>query len=447
MINSTGDWTTQPKAEQLLKQTLEDAYASCPDAKLFTDRLLEDVAIRMRDIVDHIKFGEPTKTVDLMISGWTSDDEIVFRNTTGFFPAFVLGKRNEVHFRVENIEDFARANHLQLKIEGKPGSPLRKALAFKGTDADFWVIERHGTDYFEIDEIPDTQIRLARVHLQSFRSRRREFDQVQQGFDHTDRLVDKAVEDIGAHWACSLFLQAEREYWMQRNRAGRLQKERQDKLGIGWANQDHHTFDSSRQHFHRTVRILEKLGFECRELFYAGAGAGWGSQILEQPVLNAVIFADIDLAPEELDIDFAHNDNLEPLYPMRRAGLWCAMHGESMLEAGLNHLECMYDSARLNEQFAAANIEMMAPFSDFPHLYQALTVGEWWPVDPAKIDQLEKEGHIDPEAAEDFRLHGAIGSHFENLERNDGFKGFNQPGIDDVLKIIDPRQQLQSTTA
>lgn len=231
---------------------------------------------------------------------------------------------------------------------------------------------------------------------------------------------------------------------MMRNAAGRLQKKRQDELGIGWANQDHHTFDSSREYFFRTIRIFEKLGFECRELFYAGAGAGWGSQILEQPVLNAVIFADIDLSPEELDTDFAHDKDIKPLYPLKRAGLWCAMHGESMFEAGLNHLECMYDSNKLNEQFAVQNVPMMEPFSDFPHLYQALTVGEWWPVRPDRIDRLEKQGHISREAAEDFRLNGAIGSHFENLERNDGFKGFNQPGIDDVLRIIDPRRQLQT---
>jgi hypothetical protein len=49
---------------------------------------------------------------------------------------------------------------------------------------------------------------------------------------------------------------------------------------------------------------------------------------------------------------------------------------------------------------------------------------------------------VTAEQAEDFRLNGAIGSHLENLERNEGFKGFNQPGIDGVLRIIDPRKNL-----
>ena len=112
------------------------------------------------------------------------------------------------------------------------------------------------------------------------------------------------------------------------------------------------------------------------------------------------------------------------------------------MEAGINHLECMYDHVRMQAGLEAAGVSFMPPFSDFPHLYQALTQGEWWPVDPARVDALARAGHIAPEQAEDFRLHGAIGSHLENLERNDGFKGFNQPGIDGVLRIIDPRQNL-----
>jgi hypothetical protein len=249
------------------------------------------------------------------------------------------------------------------------------------------------------------------------------------------------VNDLGKDWACWLWLRAEREFWERRCRAGRVQKARQDAHGIGWANQDHHTYDSSREWFHRTVQVLEALGFECRELFYAGHQAGWGSQILEQPALGSVIFADIDLAPEELGIDFAHMP-LAALPQLKRAGLWCALHGESLFEAGINHLECMYDHTRCHDQLAHQGVHFMAPFSAFPHLWQELSEGEWWPVDPRRVDALEARGLITAAQAEDFRLNGAIGSHLENLERNEGFKGFNQPGIDGVLRILDPRKNL-----
>ena len=442
--NTTGNWKIEEQAELFLSQIMKKAYEECPNAQNFANLIHNEIAIRLRDILDHITFSTQELIPDLEAHGWVAKGNSgIYRNESGIFPAFVYetGTR-KVAFKVEFVDDFLKANNFQRAVLGQAGSQLRMAEIFKGEETSFWAVERHGTISFSVEEQSEEKIKQAQLYQNIFRTRQRLFDDVSAGLEHTETLVQAAVEALGADWACDLFLRAEREYWMSRNQAGRVQKERQDKFGLGWANQDHHTFDSSRQYFYQTIRILEKLGFECRELFYAGAGAGWGSQILEQPALQSVIFADIDLAPEELDIDFAHDKNIKPLYPYRRAGLWCAMHGESILEAGLNHLECMYDAKRFNEIFAELNIEMMQPFSDFPHLYQALTVGEWWPVDPKRIDMLEAEGHISKEAAEDFRKNGAIGSHFENLERNNGFKGFNQPGIDDVLRVIDPRKQL-----
>ena len=37
---------------------------------------------------------------------------------------------------------------------------------------------------------------------------------------------------------------------------------------------------------------------------------------------------------------------------------------------------------------------------------------------------------------------GAIGSHLEILERNDGYKGFNQTGISQIIRRTDPRTQV-----
>ena len=39
---------------------------------------------------------------------------------------------------------------------------------------------------------------------------------------------------------------------------------------------------------------------------------------------------------------------------------------------------------------------------------------------------------------------GAIGSHLENLERNEGFKGFNQTGVSEIIAATDPRKQLST---
>jgi hypothetical protein len=187
--------------------------------------------------------------------------------------------------------------------------------------------------------------------------------------------------------------------------------------------------------------VLERLGFQLRERFYAGREAGWGAQVLFQPRAGVVVFADVDLSPDEVMADFAH----EPL-PERdnlgTVGLWCALHGEAFLQAGLHHLACRSDFTALRDQLdRASGIAQMPPFTDFPHLKQAFTTGERWAVDPARIDALERGGRISADQALAFRAEGAIGSHLESIERNAGFQGFNQTGISEIIAATDPRAQ------
>jgi len=66
-----------------------------------------------------------------------------------------------------------------------------------------------------------------------------------------------------------------------------------------------------------------------------------------------------------------------------------------------------------------------------------------WPVRPQRIEKLLKEKRITQEQADHFRQHGALGSHLENLERNQGFKGFNQTGVSEIISRTDPRAQMQ----
>ena len=68
-------------------------------------------------------------------------------------------------------------------------------------------------------------------------------------------------------------------------------------------------------------------------------------------------------------------------------------------------------------------------------------------VRPEHIDRLLRKGQITPQQAAEFRRNGAIGSHLENLERNDGFKGFNQTGVSEIIAATDPRRQLKAAVA
>lgn len=276
--------------------------------------------------------------------------------------------------------------------------------------------------------------------LELWQGRRRRFDDDAEGFNETEKTLSRVIELAGSRdLACHLVFQAEREYWQSRNRAAQVQKARQDRLGLGWANHDHHTFRCSRRFFPRVMGLFKSLGFFLRERFHAGEQAGWGAQILEHPTTGVVIFADLDLAPEEASADFAHTP-LPDLPRPNTVGLWVGLHGESILEAGMHHLEAQFDFDALRDALKSEeNIDVMKPFSDFPFLRQAFTAGERWPVAKLRADRLLELGWIDAARHSKFLAEGSIGSHLENLQRRDGYKGFNQQSVSAILAATDPR--------
>jgi hypothetical protein len=252
------------------------------------------------------------------------------------------------------------------------------------------------------------------------------------------RRAEQMVALVGADLAASYAMEVERAFWQRRNAAAALQHARQDRLGMGWGNNDHHTFRCSRQGFRGLIDVLRALGFSRRERFYAGDEAGWGAQVLEQSGAGIVVFADVDLTPSEVAVDFAAAA-LPPAPSLGTVGLWCALHGESLLAAGMHHLEGQFDFDRLRTDLAGLGVGHMAPFSDLPHLRQAFTEPERWPVDPAVLADLVVSGSITAEQARRFATDGAAGSHLENLARRGGFKGFNQTNVSMTMRATDPR--------
>src|SRR5438477_11931668 len=191
--------------------------------------------------------------------------------------------------------------------------------------------------------------------------RKREFADELDGFAHVNQLLDDAIVELGADLTCDLFFTAEREYWQRRNRAAQIQYARQQKLGLGWANHDHHTYRSSRHNFERLIGTWDKLGFVCRERFYAGREAGWGAQVMEHPITGIVTFNDVDLSPDELSSDLTHG-TLAEHEKLGTVGLWVALHGESLLQAGMHHLEAQFDFDLVRAQLQADHIRSMKPF-------------------------------------------------------------------------------------
>jgi hypothetical protein len=161
---------------------------------------------------------------------------------------------------------------------------------------------------------------------------------------------------------------------------------------------------------------------------------------MEQPACRVMVFADVDLSPEEVAGDFAHRP-LESRDALGTVGLWCRLHGEAALQAGMHHLESQFDFDAARKQLAELGVTTMAPFTDFPFLKQAFTQAEMWPVEPRRLAAAREAGYITEKQAEQFARRGALGSHMEILERNEGYKGFNQTGISQIIKRTDPRGQ------
>jgi hypothetical protein len=259
-------------------------------------------------------------------------------------------------------------------------------------------------------------------------------------------VAARAVELAGADLAASYFLEIERAYWQRYNTAGAVQHARQDRLGLGWGNNDHHTFRSSRAAFAALVEFLSTLGFSLRERFYAGSEAGWGAQVIEHHGCGGVIFADVDLSEAEVDIDFAHTELIEK-QQYGTVGMWCALHGESLLGAGMHHLEGQFSFDDLGASLAALGQPSMKPFSDFAHLKQAFTEAELWAVPADRLDRLVAAGQLTRGRAEEILHSGAAGSHLENLSRRGGFKGFNQHNVSTTMLATHPRDYRPEVSA
>ena len=201
-------WERQPGAAAALSAWLADACMRSPALSALHGRLLEAAGVRLRDIIDHIDTSDTAELERFSAAGWSVMADGVWKNMSGLFPAVVARGPDTVWLRVEAVEDFLATNDINATIEGDRHGPFRRAII--ADDAvRVGVLERNGHPGYELPAVSPTAIRSARLHLQAFKARRRQFDTVEQGLIHTEGLVDAAVADIGPNWACDLWLKAE----------------------------------------------------------------------------------------------------------------------------------------------------------------------------------------------------------------------------------------------
>jgi len=441
-------WPRCPEADAFMEKNISAFLTRHAFARRLSERMKTETSTLFSVWVDHILL--PARQVspeELKRLGFWEDTTAkrpagmkIYYHPYADLPRLLVGARIKeagCAIMVDDLWRFQMTHGLSADSAGAPYSSYRFIRLTEGS-AELYVVERRGSLNF----VPDTRPRAENYVrcFEAWAARPRLFQSDDQGMKETLRLARHIAKTVGTGAAATLFLEGERIYWQSRNQAAQIQKARQDSLGLGWANHDHHTFRSSRRHFPMLINTLLAFGFKKRERYYAGKEAGWGAQIMEQPEAGLIIFADVDLAPEDVAVDFS-KVALPDLPKPGTVGLWCALHGESILQAGMHHLEAKFDFDQLKRDLSDKQIETMKPFSDFSFLRQAFTKAEMWPVPEARLAQLRDKGAVSPEAYEQIKTKGAVGSHMENLQRREGFKGFNQRGVSDIISAVNPELQ------
>jgi hypothetical protein len=451
------EWLRHPKAEAFVRERLDQFTASMSPVQALQAKMKKQADIRLADWLDHLVLANGDAVQGQLTDlGFEPEDvsaepgDTICHHPGGVFPWLVLREGTDIPsgeivaaaISVDEIGAFLMAHRVVAPIEGTPLSPYRRASVWKTNGREFLAVERRAHRGFVPVEMELDYLQAYLRAYERWSTRPRLFASTKDGMEQTLALARSQVNDLGTDTAAWAFVRAEQACWQQRNRAGQVQTNRQDRLGLGWANRDHCAFRSSREAFELLIQILETFGFQPRERFYAGAEAGWGAQVMEQPACRFAIFADVDLAPDEVDGDFAH----QPLTPRRElgtVGLWCALHGESMLDAGSHHFAYRLDFGAATDGLDEWGIKMMHPFSDFSYLKQAFTRGERWQVPTERLEQLTTSGQIDDQQRARFASEGAVSSHLENIQRDEGFKGFNQQTVSDIIRRTDPRASLE----
>ncbi len=440
-------WQRWPKVENFFRRWIRTFEKQSPPVRDFSGKLVRVSSTRLLDWTDHLILPWSAKTRSLLkelgFSRRRDTPTTVYEHPGVSLPDVLLAGRGAdvrqgLTIRVENLSRFLQINQMAGQIDGAPLSPLRRCRLFTEGGISLLAVERRGARAYKITAPLRGQRDRYIAAVETWRRLPRSLDDEDLAFGSVAQAARRLASQLGPDLAAHVVCRSERDYWLSRNAAGRIQKMRQDQLGLGWANHDHHTFRSSRKRFSALVALFEQLGFEKRERFYAGKEAGWGAQVMENRRAGLVLFLDVDLTPREVTIDFAAQ-GLAERDSLGTVGLWCALHGDSILAAGMHHLAARFLFDRLPEALVSFGIDFMAPFSDFVYLKQAFSSGEIWAVDPARVHALLDDQRIDRRRAEAFGTRGAIGSHLENIQRREGYRGFNKKNVSAIIRRTDPR--------
>ncbi len=397
-------WSDYSEAHAFVQGIIKQSFDAAPEAEALMQRLLSGCGLSAFDMIDHIAMPKSELAERL---GWSFTGG-AWRAPHPLLPPIWESPRMQIGFRVEAMEAFFAALGREGAIDGARFGPFRIATFTSMNAVTFCAVERFGWVGLKPPPPSARIIRRARIHQQIFRTRRRQFQNIERALAYTLRLSQAAAADLGPQWAGALFARAEREYWQTRSALASTPHRRQRAAGVGWCTTANLSYASSRAHLPKLIQILETLGYRHRATLVRRRDAlDWAALPFDPPPGAPIIRVHFDLAPYET-VDEVLRGATAPLTWHGRPGIWCALHGESILEAGLHGLSARYDPAcaRLlstNDYQARSSGDCQ---DDLP------TFWEHRPVSPGRADALEREGYLPPLQTENYRLLGAGASYF-----------------------------------
>jgi hypothetical protein len=244
------DWQRYPEAEAFLSEKVGQFVGAVPFARALEANLILHTSSRLVDWLDHLVLADgDTPRGQLVDLGFEPQEvpvepgDVVYRHPGALFPGVLLrtgtsGKPGEVvaaALQVEDVGEFLMIQRVATSIEGTPLSPYRRAQIWQGAGLSFTVVERRGHQGFvPLEMPPDYPQRYLRA-VERWATRPRQVDDLQEGMVQTLNLARALASELGADMAAWVAFAAERGYWQRRNRAGQIQKGRQDPGDVGFS--------------------------------------------------------------------------------------------------------------------------------------------------------------------------------------------------------------------
>ena len=248
-------WQCHPKAEQFTKHLLEQAVAQSSFIAQLEQELQDQTNTRLFDWVDHFVVGYSADLeIKLQELGYVIEavhaDYRVFHHPGAKLARIIVKDKGAplqgVAVLAEDIAHFLMVRGIGSQIEGSILSEYRRCCVSTEEGVSLWIVERRASTGIEPIYHNDTYQARYLQAVEIWETRPRDMEDDDEAMMHTLSLGRRLVELVGQDLAAWIILFVERQYWQARNTAAQVQKDRQDRLGMGWANHDHHTFRSSR---------------------------------------------------------------------------------------------------------------------------------------------------------------------------------------------------------